>query len=203
MKKKGLWADHYTHRAKKENWLARSVYKLEEIDQKYRLITKGARVLDLGCYPGSWSQYCLQKTGAQGEVIGLDFQRPEALTHPNFRFMEGDIFSINFNTDGTNILNKQDIILSDMAPPTTGARVTDASRSMELAQRAFEIARQFLQKKGHFLCKLFESEDVNHFRKEIADHFERVFLIRPRAVRKGSREIYILGLFFKDNFEQQ
>lgn len=199
MRKKGRWADHYTHQAKKEKWPARSVYKLEEIDSKYHLIKRGDRLLDLGCYPGSWSQYGLQRAGPEGEVIGIDFKRPEHLTSSSFRFIEGDILSMNFNADGPIKMDRRDIVLSDMAPQTTGMRITDASRSMELAHKAFEIAGLVLRKKGHFLCKLFESEEVTHFRKEVAKYFEQVFLIRPRAVRKGSREIYILGLYFRNN----
>lgn len=194
MKRKGPWADHYTHRARKEKWAARSVYKLEEIDKKYHLIARGDRILDLGCYPGSWSQYCLKKTGLEGEVIGVDFTRPE-FEAPNFRFMKGDILSMDFIKDQVG-MESRDLVLSDMAPPTTGTRTTDASRSLELAQKALAVACIVLRKKGHFLVKLFESEEVNHFRKETAGNFEQVFLIRPRAVRKGSREIYVLGLHF-------
>jgi 23S rRNA (uridine2552-2'-O)-methyltransferase len=199
MKKKGRWADHYAHRAKMEKWPARSIYKLEEIDNKFRLIKKGHKLLDLGCYPGSWSQYCLQKTGSSGEVIGIDFKKPEHLTTPNFHFIEGDIFYLKFDMNGPLKIADRNLVLSDMAPKTTGMRTTDASRSMELAEKALEISCLVLREKGHFLCKLFENEDINHFKKEILNHFERVFLIRPKAVRKGSREIYILGMDFKSN----
>ena len=199
MKKKGRWADHYTQKAKDEKWLARSVYKLEEIDKKYHLIKKGDRLLDLGCYPGSWSQYCLQKIGRDGEVIGIDLKKPEKLASPNFKFIEGDILRMNFARNGLMGITPRHMILSDMAPQTTGMRISDASRSLELAYKAFEIVCILLRKKGHFLCKLFENEEINHFRKQISNHFEQVFLIRPRAVRKGSREIYTLGLFFKNN----
>jgi 23S rRNA (uridine2552-2'-O)-methyltransferase len=200
MKKKGLWADHYTDRAKKEKWLARSVYKLEEIDKKYNLIKKGDKILDLGCYPGSWSQYCLQKIGPGGEVVGIDFKKPAKLASPNFRFIEGDILTMNFAKNGPMEITPRHMILSDVAPQTTGMRISDASRSMELAQKALEIACVSLRYKGHFLCKLFENEEINHFKKQISNHFEQVFLIRPRAVRKRSREIYTLGLYFKNNF---
>ena len=199
MKKKGRWADHYTQRAKDEKWLARSVCKLEEIDKKYHLINKRHKILDLGCYPGSWSQYCLQKVGPEGEVIGIDLKKPEKLASPNFRFIEGDILMMNFHRNGPMEITPRDMILSDMAPQTSGMRISDASRSLELGQKAFKIACLLLRNKGHFLCKLFENEDINHFRKQISDHFEQVFLIRPKAVRKGSREIYILGLYFKNN----
>ena len=199
MKKKGRWADHYTQRAKHEKRLARSVYKLEEIDRKYHLIKKGDKLLDLGCYPGSWSQYCLEKVGPGGEVIGFDLKKPEKLASPNFRFIEGDVLTINFTANGPMAITPRHMILSDMAPKTTGIRISDASRSLELAQKALEVACVLLRYKGHFLCKLFENEEINHFKKQISNHFEQVFLIRPRAVRKGSREIYILGLAFKNN----
>ena len=203
MKKKGNWSDHYTYKAKKEKWPARSVYKLEEIDHKHHIIKKGDKVLDLGCYPGSWSKYCLQKVGPEGEVIGIDFKKPEDIRSPNFVFFAADVLSLDLNKDAGLKMGRRDIILSDMAPQTTGMRISDASRSMELARKAFETAFIMLKEKGHFLCKLFENEEINHFRKEISNHFERVFLIRPKAVRRGSRELYVLGLYFKNNFCEQ
>ena len=101
------WKDHYTDRAREENWLARSVYKLEEIDKKYRLIKQGSRILDLGCYPGSWTQFCIKRAGQGGKVIGIDIQRPDRVSSPNFRFIEADILAFNpeamFRTQGKSI----------------------------------------------------------------------------------------------------
>ena len=135
MKKVNSWNDHYTKKAKEEKWLARSVYKLEEIDRKHRLIKNGDRVMDLGCYPGSWSQYILNKVGKNGKVIGIDLLIPQKVSASNFTFLKGDILDLE-----TDRLFKDageiDLLLSDMAPKTTGSNITDCARSIELANKA-------------------------------------------------------------------
>jgi 23S rRNA (uridine2552-2'-O)-methyltransferase len=193
MKKGNRWKDHYTERARAEKWLARSVYKLEEIDRKQGLIKKGYHVLDLGCYPGSWSQYCLKKVGQGGKVTGLDIKRPDQLSTRNFRFVEADIMSIT-PEDLEKEIGKVDVLISDMAPQTTGVKMADVSQSVALAEKAFEIALIILKKRGGFLCKVFEGEDLRSYKDNVSRHFDRVSLIRPSAVRKRSREIYLLGL---------
>ncbi len=193
MKKGNNWDDHYTKRAKEEKWLARSVYKLEEIDRKQRLIKNGTRVIDLGCYPGSWSQYIIKRVGNRGEVIGIDMESPQKICAPNFRFIKGDVLSLDaellFQDTG-----EMDLILSDMAPNTTGNNITDCARSLELANRALDIALRLLRKNHDFLCKVFEGEDFKYFKERVSEYFEQVRLIRPLAVRKKSREIYLLGI---------
>jgi len=187
------WDDHYALRARKEQWLARSVYKLEEIDKKYKLLGPGDRVLDLGCYPGSWSQYGLRKVGPKGEVVGVDLKKPEGLSAPNFKFIQADILTLDIQSliDQTGL---RDGVLSDLAPSTSGIGVTDAARSLRLAERALEIALALLKKGGNFLCKVFEGEDLPAYRKEVLQHFREGRTVRPAAVRKASREVYILGL---------
>ena len=193
MKKGNNWNDHYTQRAKEEKWLARSVYKLEEIDRKQRLIKNGDRVMDLGCYPGSWSQYVLKRVGKEGEVIGVDLFSPQKISAPNYKFIKGDILGME-----TDLLLKKtggmDLLLSDMAPKTTGNNITDCARSLELANKALDVAIALLRKNRNFLCKVFEGEDFGEVKKRVLKHFEQVRLIRPSAVRKRSREIYLLGI---------
>ncbi len=193
MVKGNRWEDHYTRRARDEKWRARSVYKLEEIDIKFKLIREGFRLLDLGCYPGSWSQYSFKKVGPEGEVIGVDLKAPDRLRAPNFRFMEADVFKLD---PGWLVgeVGSIDVVISDLAPQITGIRLADMSRSMELAGRALDIALTILKKKGHFLCKAFEGEDLKSFKDESSRSFSQMHIIRPSAVRKGSREIYLLGL---------
>ena len=193
MVKKKRWEDHYTRRAREEKWPARSIYKLEEINKKYKLIQQGYHLLDLGCYPGSWSQYCIKKVGPSGEVVGVDLKEPEGFAPPNFRFIKADILSLDVGWMAQEI-GRMDALISDLAPQTSGIRITDTSRSMELAKRAFDIALTILKKKGHFLCKAFEGEDLKSFKDEFSRYFSQMHLIRPSAVRKGSREIYLLGL---------
>ena len=193
--KKSKWDDHYALRARKEHWLARSVYKLEEIDRKYRLIRPRDRVLDLGCYPGSWSQYCLKKVGPKGEVVGMDLKAPELLSAPNFTFLKADILDLDIEWL-IHEIGPRDAILSDLAPQTSGIGVTDAARSLHLAEGAFRIALAVLRRGGNFLCKVFEGEDLKTFRKEVLQKFGQGRTVRPAAVRKASREVYLLGLGF-------
>ena len=187
------WDDHYARRAKEEKWLARSVYKLIEIDRKFGLIGKGNRLLDLGCYPGSWSQYGIQKVGPKGEVVGIDLTRPDRLSSPNFKFVQADVLTLDIELLGREA-GSRDVILSDLAPQTTGIQSTDITNSMSLAKRAYDITLALLKKKGHFVCKAFEGEDLKPFRSEVSTRFNQVRLFRPKATRKGSREIYIIGL---------
>ena len=143
------WADHYTRRARDEKWLARSVFKLEEIDRKYNLIRQRDRLLDLGCFPGSWSQYGIKRVGSKGDVVGVDLKKPGRLTAPNFKFLKSDVFVLDREGLKREI-GERDLVLSDMAPQTTGIRLTDESRSIRLAERALGLALAVLKKKRRF-----------------------------------------------------
>ena len=189
------WDDHYTRRARKEKWLARSVYKLQELDRKFHLIHMGDRILDLGCYPGSWSQYGIKKVGPGGEVIGVDVTPPERVRLPNFGFIRADVFSLETERLAERF-GRMDVVMSDLAPKTTGISVTDACQSMDLAVTAEKIAIAVLRKEGNFLCKVFEGEDLSAFRSELSNYFSRVRMYRTKATRKRSREVYVLGLGF-------
>lgn len=187
------WEDHYARQARREKWLARSVYKLQEIDGRFHILHKGYKVLDLGCYPGSWSQYCLKKVGMRGEVLGLDLKRPDRLSAPNFRFINADVLELDLEWLRQEV-GPRDAVLSDMAPSTTGVGVADVSRSLELARKALAIAGAVLKPGGHCLSKVFEGEGINDLRGEFSQRFDLVRTVRPSAVRKASREVYLLGL---------
>jgi 23S rRNA (uridine2552-2'-O)-methyltransferase len=186
------WEDHYARRARQEKWLARSVYKLEEIDRRFGLLRSGQRLLDLGCYPGSWSQYCCRRVGPKGEVVGLDLKAPERFSAPHFRFILADVLDLDIQWLAGQV-GPRDAVISDLAPRTSGIAVSDVSRSLELAGKALAIALALLKPKGRFLCKLFEGEGILPFRKEISSRFEESRIVRPAAVRKASREVYLLG----------
>ncbi|MFC1867140.1 SAM-dependent methyltransferase [Thermodesulfobacteriota bacterium] len=193
MRNRNRWKDHYTDRAREEKWLARSVYKLEEIDRKYGLISRGCRLLDLGCYPGSWSQYCIKRVGKRGEVVGLDIKEPDRFSAINFIFIEADILTLKTEWLAREV-GKMDAVISDLAPHTTGIRVTDTIRCLALAEKALEIALAVLKNKGHFLCKVFEGEGLKAFRDTVSGYFDQTRFLRPSAVRKRSREAYMLGI---------
>jgi len=193
MGKGDRWEDHYARRARREKWLARSVYKLEETDRKFKFLHKGDRLLDLGCYPGSWSQYGVKKVGPRGDVVGVDLKDPKGLFAPNLRFIKADVFTLDVEWLTTEI-GPRDVVLSDMAPQTSGIRIADTSHSLELAGKALSIAVAVLKQKGNFLVKVFEGEGLKTFRADLSRHFAAVRSFRPSAVRKGSRELYLLGL---------
>jgi len=192
---KNKWEDHYTRKARDEKWLARSVYKLQEIDQKFKLIRKGSRILDLGCAPGSWSQYGIKRVGKQGEVIGIDCTQPRISTLPNFRFISADVLDINIKWL-KNETGALDLVLSDLAPMTTGIKDTDINRSMILATLASEIALEILKNKGCFVCKIFEGNEIKSFKTDMKKYFRQIRLLKPQSTRKRSREIYLIGIDF-------
>lgn len=193
--KSNRWDDHYARRARAEKWLARSVYKLQEIDRKFKLIRKGHQILDLGCYPGSWSQYGISKVGPEGDVIGIDLNLPDRLSFHNFRSIQADILALDMEWLIRKI-SPRDLVMSDLAPSTTGIGTTDTSRSMALAKKALDIASVLLKRRGYFVCKVLEGEEIKPFRLKAADIFSEVRLFRPKATRKRSREVYLIGQQF-------
>ncbi len=187
--------DHYFKKAKAENFAARSVFKLEEIDQRYKILKEGQTVLDLGASPGSWSQYASKKVGPNGRVLGVDLS-PVNVKLPNAVFIQADLRDLNleqvFQEHGFQ--PPFNLVLSDMAPKTTGIRMTDQARSMELCELALDIARRFLKPGGHFVCKLFHSDDFGKLRDEIKKSFEKFEAVKPDSTRKISKEIFLIGL---------
>ena len=188
--------DHYFHKAKREGFAARSVYKLEEIDRKHRLIRGGMRVLELGCAPGSWLQYTLSKVGPSGRVTGVDLQpmtaglKGEQATH--VRIIQGDVFDIDIQElqeEGQPF----DLVLSDMAPGTTGIKSADAIRSAALSEQALNLALAVLRPGGSLLVKVFESGALPALRKAFQTHFNSVTLEKPSATRSESVEVFLLG----------
>ncbi|MFM7824319.1 MAG: SAM-dependent methyltransferase, partial [Bacteroidota bacterium] len=150
--------DHFAKKAKKEQYVARSVYKLQEIDNKFRILRKGDMVLDLGASPGSWSQYASKVVGDDGRVLGVDLKKV-FLSIPNAVFVKADMLSADLSeTISLHGFDKPfDVVISDMAPDTTTNRFTDQMRSLELCEMALATAQKFLREGGHFACKIFDS----------------------------------------------
>lgn len=193
MYRKDRKREHYTVQAQKEGYPARSVYKLKDIDEKYRFFRKGDRVLDLGAAPGSWMQYISARIGNKGLVQGIDIQNAEIPLLPNMRFQKGDMKGMDAAHWGTG---EYDAVVSDAAPLTSGVPSLDAGRSFELASKAFEIAGVALKHGGNFLTKIFDGEYTGDFCKEIEKSFSIVRRYRPQAVTKVSRELYIVAKNF-------
>lgn len=180
--------DHYALRAKREGRPARSVYKLEEIDKRWKLLRRGDRVIDLGCSPGSWLQYAAQRVGPAGRVWGYDL-KPTPVSLPPHAFAEvGDVFAVELPLEGYNV------VLSDMAPATMGDHKTDAARSAGLAERALDLADRHLAPGGHVVVKVLEGGEVVDLVKRLRQTYTKVERLRPQATRKDSTEIFLIGL---------
>jgi 23S rRNA (uridine2552-2'-O)-methyltransferase len=185
--------DYYRSRARAEGYVARAVYKLKEVDEKYHLLKQGQRVLDLGCSPGSWLQYIASRVGAGGLVLGVDVTPLAIEVVPPLHFVLGEAASIDLEAIRA-ISPVFDVVLSDLAPKTTGQRQVDQQRSLELAHLAWDWARQLLRAGGHFLVKVFEGPDTAALAEVLKENFSLWRRIKPAGSRPASREIYFLGL---------
>lgn len=186
--------DHYFHKAKSENFAARSVYKLEEINKRLRILRQGDAVLDLGASPGSWSQYAAKVVGGGGKIIAMDL-KPLTISLPNVEAVQADALTVDwpafFAERGIEKLN---VVVSDMAPATTGIKFTDQARSFELCELALNVALQVLKPGGHFVCKLFHSDDFRTLKTRIQSEFKSFEAIKPHSTRSQSKEIFLVGL---------
>jgi 23S rRNA (uridine2552-2'-O)-methyltransferase len=185
--------DHYTRAAKEAGYPARSVFKLEEIDRRTRLFRPGMHVLDLGAAPGSWAMYAAQKVGRGGKVLAVDLEPlSTALPPGNTVFVQGDAFAL-VNED-LDRFAPYDVVLSDMAPRTTGNRITDQTRSFELFMRALAVAGTLGKPGSSFVGKIFMSDDLPLARAELRKHYATERLIRPEGTRTNSIEMFAVGL---------
>lgn len=185
--------DFYTRKSRQEGYYARSAYKLKHINKKYNLIRKGDKVLDLGCSPGGWVQASLEIIGNKGLVIGVDIT-PARIKAKNFKFIKADVKE-------AKIEEKFDVVISDMAPKTTGIQELDHERSYDLAKTALEIAKKHLKEKGNFLCKIFQGKYYQEFLNEVKKNFEFAKTVKPGASKKKSKEMYIVGKCLKHKKE--
>jgi 23S rRNA (uridine2552-2'-O)-methyltransferase len=184
--------DFYYQRARRERFVARSVYKLLEIDERLQLFRAGQRVLDLGCRPGSWLQYAAQRIGPGGTLVGLD-REGIALQLPRCRVVIGDVFVVPA-AELRGELSAFDVVLSDLGPDTTGVRHVDQARSEALFARALEIAEELLTPGGHFVGKLFQGPEFPLLLKRCRAGFSEARVVKPAGSRKDSIEQYIVAL---------
>ncbi|MFI5400830.1 MAG: SAM-dependent methyltransferase [SAR324 cluster bacterium] len=194
--------DSYFRQAKRQGFAARSVYKLAEIDRKQRLLRPGQYVLDLGCAPGSWLQHAAERVGPKGRVVGVDLQPVELVLPEQVRVLQADALALapdalleaaGLTGAGPSKFGGFDVLLSDMAPKTTGIPAADAVRSAHLALGALAVAQALLRPGGNALVKVFQGARLDEVRKAFAAVFERVTLEKPAASRSESVEIFLLG----------
>jgi 23S rRNA (uridine2552-2'-O)-methyltransferase len=191
--KRNRWADHYTRQAKKENFAARSVYKLQEIQKKHHILKKGARILDLGCAPGSWLQFASKSIGPDGRLVGIDLKPVTVSLPDNATVITDDVAELESHLARLGI-DRFDVVLSDMAPATTGNRHVDEARSVGLCEAALAIADKVLATGGNFVCKIFQGGDYKAFTDSVRQRFSRQTATRPQSTRKASREVFVIGL---------
>jgi 23S rRNA (uridine2552-2'-O)-methyltransferase len=187
--------DAKTKAAKAAGFPARSVFKLEEIDRRVKLLRGGQKVLDLGAAPGSWSLYASKKVGPSGRVLAIDLQDIRQAFPPNVKVVQGD--ALTLENASLSEFAPYDVVLSDMAPNTSGSKVRDHAYSFELCMRALDVAYALGKPGSHFVAKIFMSEDFQAARKTAGDRYERCQVIRPEGTRQQSSEVFIVGLGLK------
>lgn len=185
--------DEYVLRAQREGWRSRAVYKLEELDRKYRLLKPGMTVVDLGAAPGGWSQYAAKILGAKGQIFALDILPMEPL--PGVAFIEGDFRDAAILAQLKERLGARpvDLVMSDMAPNISGMGAVDQPRVMYLVELAVDFAREMLKPGGTFVCKLFQGEGFDALVQSLRQDFSKIAVRKPKASRPRSREVYLVA----------
>lgn len=190
--------DRYYKKAKQEGYRSRAAYKLLELQQRYRLLRPGDKVVDLGAAPGGWVQVAAKAVGQNGMVVGVDLQAIPAFHERNVTLLHGDASASEIQAKLRKLLGgPADAVISDMSPKLSGIREADAARALELNRVALAVARDLLRPAGKLLIKSFVSNDLHEFTAELKQHFSSVQRTKPEATRQGSSEFYF---FAKDFF---
>ena len=189
--------EYYYRLAKIEGYRSRSAYKLLQISNKYHILKRGGVVVDLGAAPGGWMQIARKLVGDKGYVLGVDLKPILDLNYTNVFSIIGDVEKFR----GCDILEKlprdADVVLSDLSPNVSGTWELDHTRQIGLAEKAFELAIEILSSDGIFLVKAFHGKHLMEFVEKIKNDFRIIKIIKPKASRKKSSEIYIVALGFK------
>lgn len=185
--------DKYFRQAKREGHLARSYYKLEEMDRRVRIFRKGDRVLDVGACPGSWLEYILDAVGENGLACAVDLKPIHKKFKDTVTFRLKDIREVS-PEDFAGVTSVFDVVVSDMAPNTSGIKGVDQCRSLELCESVLALAERMLIPGGHFVCKVLEGPDFPAWRKSVQSKFGEIKTMKPDASRDESMETYLVGL---------
>ena len=184
--------DRYFQQAKRDGYRARSAYKLLELNDKFHLIRPGARILDLGAAPGSWSQVAA-RLGKASKIVAVDLQPMQPL--PGVYTIQADITQPETIARIEEVLpDSADLVLSDVAPAASGVHLVDHARSIQLAEASLKIALHFLKGRGAFVVKVFQGEDFLDFVAQTRQNFDTVRVFRPQASRQESGEHYVVCL---------
>jgi 23S rRNA (uridine2552-2'-O)-methyltransferase len=197
--------DHYSLQAQKEGYPARSVYKLQEIQERFQVFPREGRILDVGAAPGSWSLFVLRNTGPGAVLAAVDLKPlANAGEDPRFHFIQGDFFAPE-NLNAFLGWGPYDTVLSDAAPATTGNRTVDTSRSAGLVEGILYQARNLLRPGGNLVVKLFLGGEEQNLAALFRQNFRTVKMFKPKACRKESFETFLIGLDYHppENCEEE
>lgn len=185
--------DPYVQQARRDGWRSRAVYKLEQINDKDRLLKPDMVCVDLGSAPGSWSQYVTEKLKGRARIVAVDLLAMDAL--PDVDFVQGDFTDDQVFEQLLQLVGDDgaDLVMSDMAPNISGNKAVDQPRSMYLVELALDMARRVLKPGGDFVCKVFQGEGIDQFVVDARNSFKRVKVMKPKASRPGSREVYLVA----------
>ena len=190
--------DYYYRKAKEEKYRSRAAYKLLEATKKYRFIKSGDVVVDLGAAPGGWMQAARKIVGEKGFVLGVDFRFIEPLGFPNVQTLIDDITDSQIIENIRELLPRPvDVVISDVSPNISGVWELDHARQIDLAQRSLLIATSIMKTRGNFFVKVFQGDMLKDFVGEVKQHFGFVKLVKPKASRAKSSEIFVLGMHMK------
>jgi 23S rRNA (uridine2552-2'-O)-methyltransferase len=189
--------DRFYKKAKQEGYRSRAAYKLLELQQRYRLLRPGDKVIDLGAAPGGWLQVAAKITGQNGKVVGVDLEEIQRFPEHNVTMLQGDAGSPEIQSKIKEILGgPPDAVISDMAPKLSGIRDADIARALELDRLALAVAVRLLRPGGSLLVKSFMSNELHQFTAELKADFTDVQRTKPEATRQGSSEFYFLAKGF-------
>jgi 23S rRNA (uridine2552-2'-O)-methyltransferase len=184
--------DPYVKNARREGWRSRAVYKLEQIADREKILKRGMTCVDLGAAPGGWSQYVAARLRDEVHIVAVDILPMDAL--PRVTFIQGDFAEQAILDRVLEIVGAgADLVLSDMAPNISGNRAVDQPRAMHLAELALDAARKLLKEGGNFVCKLFQGDGSDAFVADVRRHFDKVRIMKPKASRPGSHEVYLVA----------
>jgi 23S rRNA (uridine2552-2'-O)-methyltransferase len=199
--------DRYYQEAKQNNLRSRAYFKLKELDQKYKLIKRGDGVLDLGCWPGGWLQYAAERVGNSGIVLGFDLKPSDEFNQDNIKTEALDLFAdidraleICRSTFKNSVC---DLVISDLSPKLSGIKSADRAQSIALVERAYYFAQELLAPGGHFISKVFKSNEAEEFIRTIRPDFTKVIRKELDSTRKTSNEFYIVGISHIKNYTPQ
>ncbi len=190
--------EYYYRKAKEEKFRSRAAYKLLQAVEKHRFIKLGYVVVDLGAAPGGWTQASRRIVGSSGFVLGIDLKRVEPIDLPNVRTVIGDVTDSQIAQNIREFLPRSaDVVISDVSPNISGIWELDHARQIDLARQSLRIATSVLRPRGNFFVKVFQGDMLNDFVKEVKQYFSFVKLIKPKASRAKSSELYVLGMNFR------